>query len=109
MPGFVAWSYKSRGGTVRPISAILIVGVITFGLSMMSYNILVQVGFVSCPPKSIYALTCLIRNALMRVPFFFPSLDTVAAHHDSAHCKFVAGIWRADMAEVEGAQCAASV
>jgi len=42
MPGFVAWSYKSRSGTVRPVAAILIVGAITFALAMMSYNILVQ-------------------------------------------------------------------
>lgn len=42
MPGFVAWSYKSRSGTVRPVAAILLVGGITFALSLLSYNILVQ-------------------------------------------------------------------
>ena len=42
-PGIVSWSIRSKDGTIKPIAAILLTAFTSFLLSLLPFNVLVQV------------------------------------------------------------------
>src|SRR5437762_1670460 len=46
LPSFVSLSWRRKSGTVRPVAGIIIVGVTSAALSLLPFNILVQVRLV---------------------------------------------------------------
>jgi len=42
-PGIVSWSIRSKNGTITPIAAILLTALTSFVLSLLPFNVLVQV------------------------------------------------------------------